>query len=40
MGLYKVQDMWLYTNRGLGVSNEAVWFNSPPEITEIILIPA
>jgi len=40
MGLYKVNDMWLYTNRGLGVTNEPVRFNCPPEITEITLVQA
>jgi predicted MPP superfamily phosphohydrolase len=39
-GLYRVNDMWLYTNRGLGVTNEPVRFNCPPEITEITLIRA
>ena len=40
MGLYRVNDMWLYTNRGLGVTNEPVRFNCPPEITEITLVRA
>ncbi len=40
MGLYRVKNMWLYTNRGLGVTNEPVRFNCPPEITEITLTPA
>ena len=39
-GLYRVNKMWLYTNRGLGVTNEPVRFNCPPEITEITLIRA
>ena len=38
MGLYKVRDMWLYTNPGIGVTNEPVRFNCPPEITEITLV--
>ena len=38
MGLYQVGDMWLYTNRGLGVTNEPVRYNCPPEITEITLV--
>ncbi len=38
MGLYKVNEMWLYTNRGLGVTNEPVRYNCSPEITEIILV--
>ena len=37
MGLYQVKDMWLYTNRGIGVTNEPIRFNCPPEITEITL---
>lgn len=37
-GLYRVNDMWLYTNRGIGVTNEPVRFNCPPEITEITLV--
>ncbi len=39
MGLYKVRDMWLYTNRGLGVTNEPVRYNCPPEITLVNLDP-
>ncbi len=38
MGLYRVNNMWLYTNRGIGVTNEPVRFNCPPEITEITLV--
>ncbi|MCP4536758.1 MAG: metallophosphoesterase [Chloroflexi bacterium] len=37
-GLYRVNDMWQYTNRGIGVTNEPVRFNCPPEITEITLV--
>lgn len=37
-GLYKVHNMWLYTNRGLGVTNVPVRYNCPPEITEITLV--
>lgn len=37
MGLYQVNEMWLYTNRGIGVTNEPIRFNCPPEITEITL---
>jgi predicted MPP superfamily phosphohydrolase len=33
MGLYRVNDMWLYTNRGIGVTNEPFRINCPPEIT-------
>ena len=40
MGLYRVNDMWLYTNRGLGVTNIPARFNCPPEITEIRLVRA
>ncbi|MCA9874859.1 MAG: metallophosphoesterase [Anaerolineales bacterium] len=40
MGLYKVRNMWLYTNRGIGVTNEPVRYNCPPEITEITLVGA
>jgi len=37
-GLYRVKDMWLYTNRGLGVISPPVRFNCRPEITEITLV--
>lgn len=37
MGLYRVRDMWLYTNRGIGVTNEPFRYNCQPEITEITL---
>jgi len=33
MGLYRVGDMWVYTNRGLGMARPAVRVNCPPEIT-------
>jgi len=36
-GLYNVNDMWLYTNRGLGVTNEPIRYNCPPEISSITL---
>jgi len=39
-GLYRVNDMALYVNRGIGVTNEPVRFNCPPEITEITLVSA
>lgn len=39
-GRYRVNQMWLYTNRGLGVINPPVRFNCPPEITEITLVGA
>jgi len=38
--LYRVHDMWLYTNPGIGVINEPVRFHCPAEITEIILYRA
>ena len=38
MGLYNVNGMWLYTNRGLGVTNEPIRYNCPPEITHITLV--
>jgi predicted MPP superfamily phosphohydrolase len=37
-GLYRVNEMWLYTNRGVGVIPPPVRFNCPPEITEITLV--
>lgn len=37
-GLYQVDDMWLYTNPGIGVISVPFRFNCPPEITELILI--
>lgn len=37
-GLYQVDGMWLYTNRGIGVIGPPVRFNCPPEITEITLV--
>ena len=39
-GLYRVNDMWLYTSRGIGVTNVPVRYNCPPEITEITLVRA
>ncbi|MFQ5922624.1 MAG: metallophosphoesterase [Anaerolineales bacterium] len=38
MGLYRVNDMWLYTNRGIGVIAPPVRFNCRPEVTEITLV--
>jgi len=40
MGLYRVGEMWLYTNRGIGVTNEPYRYNCRPEITEIALVRA
>ncbi len=39
-GLYRIRELWLYTNRGLGVTNIPIRYNCPPEITEITLAPA
>lgn len=36
-GLYRLQQMWVYTNRGIGVGGIPVRFNCPPEVTEITL---
>jgi len=38
--MYKVNDMWLYSNPGIGVTNEPLRINCPPEITEITLTRA
>ena len=40
MGLYRVREMWLYTNRGIGVTNIPVRYNCPPEITLLTLVQA
>jgi predicted MPP superfamily phosphohydrolase len=37
IGLYNVNDMLLYTNRGIGVISEPVRYNCPPEITQFVL---
>ena len=37
-GLYRVRDMWLYTTRGIGVTNPPVRFNCRPEVSEITLV--
>ena len=37
IGLNRVNEMLLYTNRGLGVISEPVRFNCPPEISQFIL---
>jgi predicted MPP superfamily phosphohydrolase len=39
-GLYRVQDMWLYTTRGIGVTGPPIRLNCRPEITEITLVQA
>ena len=38
-GLYRVRDMWVYTNRGIGVTTP-IRINCRPEITEITLVRA
>jgi len=40
MGLYRIEDMWLYTNRGLGVISVPLRYNCPPEVTVITLVRA
>ena len=40
MGLYRVADMWVYTNRGVGVIGPPIRFNCRPEVTEITLVGA
>ncbi|MFN8457714.1 MAG: metallophosphoesterase [Anaerolineae bacterium] len=37
-GLHRVNQTWVYTNRGIGVINPPIRINCPPEITEIILV--
>jgi hypothetical protein len=37
-GLYNVKDLWLYTNRGLGVISVPLRINCPPEITQLTLV--
>lgn len=36
-GLYRVREMLVYTNRGIGLVDIPVRFNCPPEVTEITL---
>ncbi len=36
-GLYQIDEMWLYTTRGVGVIDPPARFNCRPEITEILL---
>jgi predicted MPP superfamily phosphohydrolase len=38
MGLYNVNGMWLYTNRGIGCISEPFRINCPPEVTEFTLV--
>ncbi len=40
IGLYKINEMLLYTNRGIGVISEPVRYNCPPEITQFVFQPA
>lgn len=40
MGLYEIEQMWLYTTRGVGTNNMPYRVNCPPEITEITLVAA
>jgi predicted MPP superfamily phosphohydrolase len=40
LGLYDVNGMWLYTNRGLGTTNIPLRVNCAPEITELTLVSA
>jgi predicted MPP superfamily phosphohydrolase len=37
-GLFNVNGMWLYTNRGLGLGPVPHRVNCPPEVTEITLV--
>lgn len=39
-GLYRVEGMWLYVTRGVGVIGPPGRFNCRPEITEITLVPS
>ena len=40
IGLYDINGMWLYTNRGLGTTNIPLRINCAPEITELTLVRA
>ncbi len=40
MGLYRVNEMWLYTNRGLGEISVPLRYNCPPEVTLFTLTRA
>jgi uncharacterized protein len=39
-GLHRVNDSWLYTNRGIGMVSMPIRFNCPPEVTELVLCRA
>ena len=36
-GLHRVNQSWLYTNRGVGMVSLPIRFNCPPEVTELVL---
>lgn len=38
LGLYRVRDLWLYTNPGIGMISVPYRFNCPPEVTEFTLV--
>ncbi|MCO6453167.1 MAG: metallophosphoesterase [Caldilineales bacterium] len=40
MGLYRVRESWVYTNRGLGMISVPARYNCPPEITLFTLVGA
>ena len=40
LGLYRIRDLWLYTNPGIGMISVPYRFNCPPEVTEFTLIGA
>lgn len=37
LGLYRVRDLWLYTNPGIGMISIPYRFNCPPKVTEFTL---
>lgn len=37
-GLYRVNQTWLYTSRGIGTVLAPIRFNCPPEVTELTLV--
>ena len=39
-GLHRVNQSWLYTNRGIGMVAMPIRFNCPPEVTELVLCKA
>lgn len=39
-GLHRINDTWLYTNRGIGMVGMPVRFSCPPEVTELVLCKA